>query len=163
MSRVPFLLMLARVFLVVIDSCSLIAFQCFLLVCFRGYLSETMRACDRLHLRNPTYQQARTCITYDPFYFNQRFACQSRIGSMFDTTTRLQPLSNRYIHVPSQQTMYCYVTCSLLSPCLLCMLGCYFKLLPLLLLGLGYHLILIIVVNDMITIMLTIFDEGWKV
>src|ERR1041384_5278554 len=38
----------------------LIAFQCLLLVCFRGYLSETMRACDQLHLRNPTYQQART-------------------------------------------------------------------------------------------------------
>ena len=36
--------------------------------------------------------------------------------------------------------------------------------LPLLLLGLGYHIILIIVVDDMIiTIMLTIFDEGWKV
>ena len=34
--------------------------------------------------------------------------------------------------------------------------------LPLLLLGLGYHLI-IIVVDDMIIIMLTILDEGWKV
>ena len=31
-------------------------------------------------------------------------------------------------------------------------------------LGLGYHLIIIVVVDDMIiTIMLTIFDEGWKV
>ena len=26
-------------------------------------------------------------ITYDPFHFNQRFACESRIGSMFDPTT----------------------------------------------------------------------------
>ena len=34
--------------------------------------------------------------------------------------------------------------------------------LPLLLLGLGYHII-IIIVDDMIIIMLTIFDEGWKV
>src|SRR3954468_22454596 len=49
-------------------------------------------------------------ITYDPFYFNQRFACWSRLGSMFDPTTCLQPLSNRDNHVPSQQTMYCYVT-----------------------------------------------------
>ena len=31
-------------------------------------------------------------------------------------------------------------------------------------LGLGYHLLVIIVVDDMIIIiMLTIFDEGWKV
>src|ERR1041385_5302214 len=35
-------------------------FQCFLLVCFRGYLSETMRVCNQLYLQNPTYQQART-------------------------------------------------------------------------------------------------------
>src|ERR1041384_5329015 len=33
-------------------------------------------------------------ITYDPFYFNQRFACYSRLGSMFDPTTCLQPLLN---------------------------------------------------------------------
>ena len=32
----------------------------------------------------------------------------------------------------------------------------------LLLLGLGYHIV-IIVVDDMIIIMLTIFDEGWMV
>ena len=36
--------------------------------------------------------------------------------------------------------------------------------LSVLLLGLGYHIIIIIVVYDMIIIiMLTIFDEGWKV
>ena len=42
---------------------------------------------------------------------------------------------------------------------LLCM---HARMYQLLLLGLGYHLI-IIVVDDMIIIMLTIFDEGWKV
>ena len=40
------------------------------------------------------------------------------------------------------------------------MLFIYFLLL---LLGLGYHLNIIIVVDDMIIIVLTIFDEGWKV
>ena len=57
--------------------------------------------------------------------------------------------------------MYCYVTLLAAHPCLECMLGCYLLFL-LLLLGLGYHII-IIVVDDMIIIMLTIFDEGWKV
>ena len=33
----------------------------------------------------------------------------------------------------------------------------------LLLLGLGYHLIIIVVDDMIIIIMLTIFDEGWKV
>ena len=32
-----------------------------------------------------------------------------------------------------------------------------------LLLGLGYHIIIIIIVDDMIIIRLTIYDEGWKV
>ena len=34
---------------------------------------------------------------------------------------------------------------------------------PLLLLALGYHIIIITVVDDMIIKMLTIFDERWKV
>ena len=58
--------------------------------------------------------------------------------------------------------MYCYVTLLAAEPLLSMharMLSIYYLLL---LLGLGYHLI-IIVVDDMIIIMLTIFDEGWKV
>ena len=35
--------------------------------------------------------------------------------------------------------------------------------LPLLLLGLGYHIIIVVVDDMIIIIMLTIFDEGWKV
>src|SRR3954463_9815808 len=64
----------------------------------------------------------------------------------------------------SQQTMYCYVT-SLAAQPLLSMHARLLYTLPLLLLGLGYHIIIItIVVDDMIIIiMLTIFDEGWKV
>ena len=59
--------------------------------------------------------------------------------------------------------MYCYVTLLDAQP-LLSMLARMLSTLSLLLLGLGYHLIIIIVVDDMIIItMLTIFDEGWKV
>src|SRR3954467_10618454 len=54
------LLLLALVLLRSNSGAPLIAFQCFLPVGFRGYLSETLRACDPLHLRNPTIQQART-------------------------------------------------------------------------------------------------------
>src|ERR1041385_939265 len=60
---------------------------------------------------------------------------------------------------PANLVLLCYY-CSLLSPCLVCMLRmlrCY-PVTP----GFGishYY----IVVDDMIIIMLTIFDEGWKV
>ena len=50
------------------------------------------------------------------------------------------------LHIPANLVRLCNF-CSLLSHCLVCMLGCYL----LLLLGLGYHLI-IIVVDDMIII-----------
>src|ERR1041385_3824838 len=45
------------------------------------------------------------------------------LGSMFDPTTCLKPLSNRYSHVPSQQTMYCYVTIARCSARLVCFRG----------------------------------------
>src|ERR1041385_8487453 len=54
------LLMHARVCFVVIDACSLIAFQCLPTCVLPRVPSETLRACDQLHLRNSTYQQART-------------------------------------------------------------------------------------------------------
>ena len=72
----------------------------------------------------------------------------------------MKPQTTMFLHIPANPVLLCYC-CSLLSPCLVCMLGCY-RLFLLLLLGLGYHII-IIVVDDMIIIMLTIFDEGWKV
>ena len=59
--------------------------------------------------------------------------------------------------------MYCYVTLLAAQP-LLSMQARMLSTLPMLLLGLGYHIIIIIVVGDMIIIiMLTILDEGWKV
>src|ERR1041385_5960118 len=133
------------------------------LVCFRGYLRRRCELAINYTSGTRLINRQGLYITYDPFYFNQRFAGYSRIGSMIDPTTCLQPLSNRYNHVPSQQTMYCYVTiCSLLSPCLVCMLRmlrCY-PVTPWL--GIS-HYYYIIVDDMMIIIMLTIFDEGWKV
>ena len=75
--------------------------------------------------------------------------------------------NSHVLHIPANHVLLCYY-CSLLSPCLVCMLGCYLLFL-LLLLGLGYHIIIIIIiiiiiVDDMIIIiMLTVFDEVWKV
>src|SRR3954463_286707 len=59
---------------------------------------------------------------------------------------------------PANLVLQCYF-CSLLSPCLVCMLRmlrcspCYS------LVGISHYYI---VVDDMIIIMLTIFDEGWR-
>src|SRR3954467_4383270 len=144
MSRVAFLFMLARVCSVVIDACSLIAFSSVSVLCASAGTSR--RRCElginytfgtRLINRQGLY------ISYDPFYFNQRFACLSRLGSMFDPTTCLQPLSNRYSHVPSHQTLYCYVTIArCLAPASYACLGCYDV--TLLLLGLDYHITILL-------------------
>ena len=79
----------------------------------------------------------------------------SRIERLLDPTTYIYAshMKPQTTIVPPHPNKPCVamLLCSLLSPTL-----------PLLLLGLSYHLI-IIVVDDMIIIMLTIFDEGWKV
>ena len=90
----------------------------------------------------------------------------SRIERLLDPTTyiyasQMKPQTTMSLHIAANHVLLCYF-CSLLSHCLVCMLGCYLLIL-LLLFGLGYHLIINIVVEDMIIIMLTIFDEGWKV
>src|SRR3954465_15128415 len=110
MSRVAFLLMLPRVCFIVIDVFLLIASSVYRLVCFRGYLRRQCELAINFTFGTRLINRQGLYITYDPFYFNQRFACYSRLSSMFDPTTCLQPLSNRYSHVPSQQTLYCYVT-----------------------------------------------------
>ena len=78
---------------------------------------------------------------------------------MLDPTTCLQPLfqTNTTMSPPSKP-FTAMLHCSLLSPCLVC-IGCY--IITLLLLGLGYHTIILL--NDVIIMMLTISDEGWKV
>src|SRR3954471_17352952 len=61
--------------------------------------------------------------------------------------------------LPANHVLLCYY-CSLLSPCLVCMLRmlrCY-PVTPWF--GISHYYT---VVDDMIIIMLTIFDEGWKV
>src|ERR1041385_4159923 len=52
--------LLARDFSVVIVVSPLIAFPVFTSCVLPRIPSETLRVCDRLHLRNPTYQQQRT-------------------------------------------------------------------------------------------------------
>ena len=59
--------------------------------------------------------------------------------------------------------MYCYVTSLAAQPLLSMHASIIFSCYLLLLLGLGYHLIIIVVDDMIIIIMLTIFDEGWKV
>ena len=63
----------------------------------------------------------------------------------------------------SQQTLYCFVTLLAAQP----LLSMHARMLFIFLcysLVLGYHNIIIIFVDDMIIIvMLSIFDEGWKV
>src|SRR3954469_20573052 len=68
--------------------------------------------------------------------------------------------NSHVLHIPANLVRLCYY-CSPLSPYLVCMLGCY-QLLPPVTpwIGLSHYYI---VVDDMIIIMLTIFDEGWKV
>ena len=76
----------------------------------------------------------------------------SRIERLLDPTTYIhasqmkpkQPCSST-----SQQTMYCYVTLLAAQP-LLSMHARMLSYFPLLLLGLGYHLIIIVIVDDMI-------------
>src|ERR1041385_4056612 len=80
------------------------------LVCFRGYSRRRCEIAINYTFGTRLINMQGLYITYDPFYFNQWFACSSRIGLMLDPTTCLQPLSNQYNHVPSQQTLYCYVT-----------------------------------------------------
>src|ERR1041385_8360954 len=126
LSRVAFLLLIARDFFVVIDACSSIAFRCFLPVCSSGYSRRRCELAIAYTFGTRLINRQGLYITDDPFYFNQRFAFQFRLGSMFDPTTCLQPLSNRYNHVPSQQTLYFYVTIARCSaPAYYACLGCY--------------------------------------
>ena len=69
--------------------------------------------------------------------------------------------NNHVPHIPENHVLLCYY-CSLLSPCLVFMLR-MLRMLPPITLWIGLSHYYIIVVDDMIIIMLTIFDEGWKV
>src|SRR3954462_3526499 len=73
-------------------------------------------------------------------------------------TTSLKPIQP--CPLPANLVLLCYY-CSLLSTCLVCMLR-MIRMLPSVTpwIGLSHYYI---VVDDMIIMMLTIFDEGWKV
>src|SRR3954464_9278089 len=115
----------------------LIAFQCLSPCVLSGLPSEMMRTCDRLHLRHRSSYQVRGCI-YHAYNF-QLTVPSSRIDRLLDPTTsylclRYKPQTAMSLHIPAKHVLLCYY-CSLLSPCLVCMLGLY----PLLsCLSLGY-------------------------
>src|ERR1041384_7436027 len=130
----------------------LIAFQCVPSCVLPGLPSETMRTCDQLHLRHRSSYQVRGSI-YHAYNF-QLTVPSSRIERLLDPTTYIyashmkpkQPCSST-----TQQTLYCYVTLLAAQP-LLSMHARMLFTFPLLFLGLGYHIIIIIIVDDMIII-----------
>ena len=89
----------------------------------------------------------------------------SRIERLLDPTTyiyasHMKPQTAMSLHIPANHVRLCYFArCSATASMHARML----YTLPLLLLGLGYHIIYIVVDDMIIIIMLTIFDEGWKV
>ena len=121
------------------------------LVCYPGLPSETMRACDRLHLWHQSSYQVRGSI-YHAYNF-QLTVPSSRIERLLDPTTYIyashmkpkQPCPST-----SQQTMYCYVTLLAAQPLLVCMLG-YIQLLSYLSLGWLSHCY-ILFLDDMVII-----------
>ena len=142
----------------------LLAFQCLPSCVLPGLPSETMRACDRLHLRHRSSYQVRGSIYHA---YNFQLTClgigqnDCLILPPYIHASQINPNSH-VLHIPANHVLLCYY-CSLLSPCLVCMLGCY-QLLPPVTPWIGLSHYYYIVVDDMIIIiMLTIFDEGWKV
>src|ERR1041385_1767194 len=88
-------------------------------------------------------------------------ALSCRIELLLDPTTSYSCLSNKPKQpCPPQPSKPCSAMLLLLAQPLLCMHARMLSTVILLLLGLGYH---IIILDDMIIIMLTIFDEGWNV
>ena len=90
----------------------------------------------------------------------------SRIEQLLDPTTyilasHMKTQTAMYLHIPANHVLLCYYF-SLLSPCLVCMLWLY-SLLSCLSLGWLSHCYILFVDNMIFIIMLTIFDEGWKV
>ena len=125
--RVALLLMLDHVMLCSNSVQPLIAFQCLSSCVLPGLPSETMRACDRLHLWHRSSYQVRGSI-YHAYNF-QLTVPSSRIERLFDPTTyiyasHMKPQTAMFLHIPANHVLLCYY-CLLLSHCLVCMLGCY--------------------------------------
>src|ERR1043165_6898303 len=111
--------MLARVCPVVIEYLLDACLPVVAVLCAPGLPSETMRACDRLHLRHRSSYQVRGSI-YHAYNF-QLTVPSSRIEVLLDPTTYIhasqmkpkQPCSSTAL-----QTMYCYVTLLAAQPLL---------------------------------------------
>src|ERR1041385_288062 len=58
----------------------LIAFQCLLLVCSRGYFRRRCEFAINYTFGTRLINRQGIYITYDPFYYNQRFACSARLA-----------------------------------------------------------------------------------
>src|SRR4051812_32101260 len=90
----------------------LLAFQCLLSCELPGLPSETMRACDRLHLRHRSSHQVRGRI-YHAYNF-QLTVPSSRIERLLDPTTyiyasHMKPQTAMFPPHPSKPCT-CYVT-----------------------------------------------------
>src|SRR3954468_23432484 len=160
MPRVTLLFMLALVCSVVIVVHRFLLSSVSFLCASAGYSRRRCELAIAYTFGTRLINRQGLYITYDPFYYNQRFACYSRLGSMFDPTTCLQPVKPiQPCPLPANHVLLCYY-CSLLSPCLVCMLRIvrFYPVTPWI--GLSHYYIF---VDDMIIIMLTILDEGWKV
>ena len=147
----------------VVIVCNRCLLSSVVVLCASGLSSETLRACDQLHLRHRSSYKVRGSIYHA---YNFLLTVPSfRIERLLDPTTYIYAsmlnLNSHVLHVPANLVRLCY----LLAAQPLLSMHARMLTLPLLLLGLGYHLIIIIVVVDdmIIIIMLTIFDEGWKV
>src|SRR4051812_5910264 len=95
----------------------LIVFQCLTPCVLLGLSSETLRACDRLHLRLSSSYQVRGSI-YHAYNF-QLTVPSYRIERLLDPTTYIHAsMLNLKQPCPftSQQTMYCYVTSPAAQP-----------------------------------------------
>src|SRR3954466_11177624 len=89
----------------------LLVFQCLPSCVLPGLPSETMRACDRLHLRHRSSYQVRGSI-YHAYNF-QLTVPSSRIDRLLDPTTsylclRYKPQTAMSLHIPANLVLLCY-------------------------------------------------------
>src|SRR3954463_8567551 len=130
----------------------LLAFQCYRLECYRVIVGDDASVRSTSPSASSSYQ-VRGSI-YHAYNF-QLTVPSSRIERLLDPTTYIHAsMLNLKQPCPftSQQTMYCYVTLLAAQPLLSMHARIIFNCYLMLLLGLGYHLIIIIVVVNMIII-----------
>src|ERR1043165_4891207 len=111
--------MLARVCPVVIEYLLDACLPVVAVLCASGLPSETMRACDRLHLRHRSSYQVRGSI-YHAYNF-QLTVPSSRMERLLDPTTyiyasHMKPQTAMSLHIPANHVLLCYIArCSALA------------------------------------------------